>query len=368
MPNFDAENMTYKRRMKLKCILVLFLFLGGCVEEMIITREIEVEKLWKQQSQLEMLTKIKINSLAADDKLFLYGPDFFSWITDENEVKHAATWGYPEFYRLPISSDYFVQVYDFGDEAQIRLTLSEAPELSQAEALIDLKQLASDFRGIDFGYFYQSSGIDINANGQCLVPIKSNNPNGDLIAYLFNVSVQRGLKINVTDTVRITIPNPSPLTKPTISCSKGIKDYFIYSAYGGTYKIYSDGRHKKLMDTDVLNIFYHADRLVALKEPSQIFISEDDGETWESFDNYPNYFVMARYFSLGDSLVATRNSEIFSVKFNGTNFTIRPLENEGLETNEITAISEFGDSIYASTYSGVFFRGKAMFFDPLKEN
>ncbi len=341
-------------------LTVLTILLIGCKEEVIVIKEIELVKSWSTQIQFENLTKIKTNSFATDRYLFVYGPEFFSSIDETNQVSHAFTrLDYPKFFRLPISKYFFLE----AEGKWLRFTNSEYPVYDEAAASIDLQTLEPDFIEINFGGSYQIGAIDINENGQCLVPIYTKSTENNIIAYLFNTSLKDEMKIRISDTTKISIFNPSPIESQYVNCLKAIKDYFIISVDGGTFKIYSNGDYKKILDTSIYNIFRHGDTLYALKQFRQLFISKDEGETWDSFQNYPDYLVLANYFVLGDSIIASRNSDMFTVKFSDNQYIIRPLLNDGLESNEITSISQFRDSIYVSTYSGLYFKGKSKFYE-----
>ncbi|MBL7835120.1 MAG: hypothetical protein JNK18_14265 [Cyclobacteriaceae bacterium] len=344
-------------------ILILMLTLTGCVEEVEVVKEIEITKSWSTQIAFDNLTKIKTNTLATDAHLFVYGPKFFSSIDEENQVSHAFTrLNYPTFFRLPISKNYFIE----AEGKWLRFASSKYPVRDENSAWIDLQALDPSFQGINFGSKYQIGAIDINTLGQCMVPIYTVSPGNNVTAYLFETTIKDDMKIEVSDTIKVSIPNSSAIPSEYVYCSKAIKDYFIISLDNSTFKIYSNGEHKKIIDTSIFNVFLHGNTLYALKQFNQLYISKNDGETWEFYENYPDYLVLANYFVLGDSLIATRNSDIFSVKFNGNQYKIRPLLNDGLETNEITSVSEFKDSIYVSTYSGLYFKGKSKFYEGKK--
>jgi hypothetical protein len=345
-------------------LTVLTILLIRCKEEVIVVKEIEVMKSWSTQIQFENLTKIKTNSFATDRYLFVYGPEFFSSINEANQVSHAFTrLDYPKFFRLPISKNFFLE----AEGKWLRFANSEYPVYDQGASWIDLQTLESDFKVINFGSSYQIGAIDINENGQCLVPIYTKSTGSDIVAYLFNTTVKDEMKIEISDTTKISISNPSPTQSQYVNCLKAVKDYFILSVDGGTFKIYSNGDYNKILDTSIFNIFRYGDTLYALKQFGQLFISKNDGETWDSFQNYPDYLVLANYFVLGDSIIASRNSDMFTVKFKDNQYIIRPILNDGLESNEITSISQFRDSIYVSTYSGLYFKGKSKFYDSKKE-
>ncbi len=191
------------------------------------------------------------------------------------------------------------------------------------------------------------------------------------MAYLFSVEESDEFlrPITVTDTVKIEIREPDFLfARPYFA--KGFTDYFILSTETGTYKIYADGTHRRVIAWVTNNVFRHDGKLYALASEetaftTRIFISTDEGENWTpySFPAYPAELRTASYYTLGDSLIATLGANLFALNFQDLDFTIRTLENEGLDGSSVTSASVFNDSIFLATYSGVYARQREAFFE-----
>src|SRR5688572_10298167 len=75
-------------QMRHSLVWIVFFLLWSCTEEVVVTKEIEVKKSWTEKPEFTGRTKIKIHSFSTEKSLFVYGPGFFSVVTDKNEVVH----------------------------------------------------------------------------------------------------------------------------------------------------------------------------------------------------------------------------------------------------------------------------------------
>jgi hypothetical protein len=357
------------RHLPVFLLILIEILLVGCDKEKPGVNPETSASTWLTKAQFKGLAKIKMNSLVTVDHLFVYGPEYFSVINKSGRVVHNLTrLRYPAFHRLPVSEAYFVE----AETPWLRFASSLNPVYDEAAAWVDIRTLSPDVKGINYGSKYPVSAIDINEKGQCLVPVYSNTATStsEIILYLFTVAPDDDANVKVADIVRVTLSNLNS-SNQFVYCAKGIKDYFIVSVDGATFKVYSDGQAKKVINTSVSNLFQYGDKLYALKQPDQLFISKTDGEAWEAYEGYPDALVLANYFVIADSIIATTQSDLYTVNLSGNKYAVKQLNkyavkqlnNDGLETNEITSLSLFGDSVYVSTYSGVFVKHKNQFFE-----
>lgn len=95
---------------------------------------------------------------------------------------------------------------------------------------------------------------------------------------------------------------------------------------------------------------------------SDILVSSDNGETWSVFisNSNPEYLNLT-YQNLGDELYAYRSSQFWKVTLSGNSLNFEELDNDGLETNQITGINKVGKYAFISTLSGLFYRDTASF-------
>jgi hypothetical protein len=350
--------ITPKNMNRLLLLFIILIAAFACTKDEIDVKKVEPSASWKEDPRFTNLSKIIINSFTTEEKLLLYGPMLFASISKDNQIVRYALWfSYPEYFRLPISSQYFVKTH----EEYVYFTSSDYP-VTDYYGRLNLKELEPTFKKIDFGSLYQTGAISINDVGQCLIPLQTTNPNNIIVTYIFNISVQNEYFVKITDTTKIILENPSPDPYPGVYFTKAIGNDFIVAAHGATFKVYQNGTSKLVLNNSLQNIFSHAGKLYGFKQFEKLYISEDNGESWVLNNHFPDSFVIANYFSIGDSVVASINSDIFTINLSKDRIKINDLNNEGLEGNEITSISEFNDSIYVSTYSGVFLKNKADFF------
>jgi hypothetical protein len=281
--------------MKVQTILtVLTLALLGCDKDVITVEEPKEITPWTIHKNFSDLAKVNITSISTSKFLYTYGPDFFSNINNKDEVSHAFNrLKHPSSARLPISETYYIEI----DSKWVRFANSEWPVNNDRSAWVDLTKLASDFAYVNTGtgHLNRHGSIAINDKAQCLIPIITTDLKKDIVAYLFSTQVEDISYVKVTDTIRLNITNPSPVKSQIVYLTKGIKDYFIISVDGGTFKVTGDGQIKKVINTSFDNLFVSQGKLYGLKEPNLVYISENDGETWESLNGFPENSVLAHY-------------------------------------------------------------------------
>ncbi len=349
--------------MKAWNVFVIAVLLTGChreTEEII--KEVEVEKkpAWSQRKWfIEGVSHIKLNTHVTEENLFLYGPNFMNNINLDGSVSGGYLFmRYPAFYKLPIADDWFVET----DENFIRFNSNLNPA-SEGAKIVDVKGLDPDYTSVYLSS-YVVKQIDVNDVNECLVPIIKAETGVEF--YRFKIGVGELSMVSILDTMKIDLPE-----KVGPQAVFGEKDYFIVSFSDPSddsrdvYKIYPDGSNKKISDQYFHNIFRISNnRLLATgtNYPSRIHFSEDDGETWTTYADADIHLVMMDYKMVGDSIVGFSWSNLYSVKYTNNSYSIRVLENDGLENTEITSVAAFNDSVFVTTYAGVYVRSKADFF------
>jgi hypothetical protein len=132
------------------------------------------------------------------------------------------------------------------------------------------------------------------------------------------------------------------------------KEKFFVSTDQGTYIAYPNGTYKSLSQfkSYLTDIFTYHDTLYTLTYSQTLYRSTDQGETWSYFaSNFPS--GQAKSFHIGKETYFYIYSQIFHVDF--TTGEIKELDNSGLEYNEITSINQFGDKVWITTLSGMFY-------------
>lgn len=134
-----------------------------------------------------------------------------------------------------------------------------------------------------------------------------------------------------------------------------IKDKFFIGTNIGNFIAYPDGSYKRLSQINGVaeDMFTYNDTLYVLTSNSELYSSVDDGENWVDFaSNFPSN--QARHFYIGDSVYFYVYSQLFHADFNSGK--VQELDNSGLEGNAITSVNLFGDKVWVTTLSGLFYK------------
>lgn len=316
---------------------------------------------WHPHPAFRLETKIVLNSHSTKDKIFFYGPRFFFALDKSGRVTNAGTiLSYPGLSYLPIADDFFVRA---GISGNVTFANSEFPGWDEGEAFVAINPLEPQFKNLILTYYHAWPTIETNESNQCIVPIEVDGMENYQF-YLFNVNRSDGGLIHVTDTVKVTLPAEGNQWI-YIKNIHGFSDYFIVSTGHGVFKIYGDGKFKKLIDYGVQMFTANKGRLFGFEQPQRLHVSDDEGETWKTYEGLPELLSISDYSNVGDSLVGYSRDGLFTFKLDGINYSLRPLDNDVVKGNEITSITEFQDSVYVTTMSGVFVKSKRYFFDGL---
>jgi hypothetical protein len=68
-------------------------------------------------------------------------------------------------------------------------------------------------------------------------------------------------------------------------------------------------------------------------------------------------------FTIKDSLIGVHRDNIYTLKWDNTNYTTRFLKNDGFENVKINGIEVLKDSVYVATTSGLFVKSVKAFFE-----
>ena len=132
--------------------------------------------------------------------------------------------------------------------------------------------------------------------------------------------------------------------------------------------IREDGTIKRVFGANETDICYKWQGILyAVEEYNSILLSKDDGETWQRATGTPDAFNFTSYHTVSDSLVVVTHgsdNQIFTLKWQGSNYTIRALKNDGFGQGDITGLEQLGDTVYVGTTGGLFKRPLSQFFEP----
>jgi hypothetical protein len=343
-----------------KVLFLLVICFIGCEKEKVNVKQ----PSWEPHPQFELASKVKFNSYSTNDELYLYGPYYFSVLDKQGQVKNYTTvLDYPYGKKLAITKDLYVEMSLISH--YMRIAKVKDPENSNLSPLVDLKLYDEYFTNFNFDSYAYNPSLAINDLNQLLISVYTNTPDNKVYVYLLDVDIT-SLVLKIANFKKIAIPGVANLGGSHPNYIKAIDDFFLVSTADGTQKVYSDGAVKKVLNSRILEVFKKNGKLYAFFEPDKLYISKDNGETWKEFVGIDSRIVNALYYNVGDSLTFYKGSQLFSAKFEEANYSIRELKNEGIEGNQITSISEFNDSVFVTSYSGVFYKSKSHFFESKK--
>lgn len=336
--------------------LLLAMLMLGCSEDVVVFKLIKPS--WSSHPSFTLTNKVKLNSFTSGQSLFLYGPSYFSILKNDQAVHYVTYFDYPFGKKLPINDNFFVST----NNSFIGFWPVAQPDFAAATVYFDMKDYDKDFYKVNFDLSAGKENMSINNANQCLVPYYSNNPDNKISLFLFDIGNLTAPYLYLKKGQRITINEPANVFLGNVSYIKPIDNFFIVSTASSTYKILSNGTVQQIFTYKIDEAFKWAGEIYAVSKTSLIAKSADGGVTWNQFAGTPA-LATGTYYILGDSLVLNYNDAIFSAKFKLPSYSLRELKNDGLEGNLVTSVSGLNDSIYVTTYSGVYYKSRKGFFE-----
>jgi hypothetical protein len=191
--------------------------------------------------------------------------------------------------------------------------------------------------------------------------------------YGFANSVQLGSATNINLT-----PAPSTLGFATGNYySYSFFDKFFIMLSGQFYRVDTLGNIKSFgygpvssMDGSVLKMFSLQNYLFGIYHSSTkyyMIVSTDFGENWSVFaSDIDPWFSDITFQNIDGNLYGFFMSQIWKFSLSGNTLNYVELDNDGLETNQITGINKAGKYVFVSTLSGLYYRDTTDFETPRK--
>lgn len=351
--------------------LLALVLLSSCEkEEIIVIQEIEKEYTWKSKKGFEFEHATQLNSYATDHHLYTLGINSFTAMLP-NSVTDSRGLNYEHFNlfsqlpitsKFPISAEYFIS-YTEKEPAKLKLSPTQNPSALTPErptALsISLPALDKAFQSFNFISASSGESFAINSRGQALVPYQYFTENAPvrLRALLLDVQAKQMHGATLVDTVQTKKINLGGIHDGFLVFLKAVdENFFISPNYNETYRIGTDGVATKVLNERMYEIFKDGNRLYALGASHKGYLSTDGGLSWQSHFTFPTEMAWLTYTSINGKIIGYRNAQIFEITTSPSAITIKELDNSGLEGKGITSVSKFGDKVYVTTYSGVFYR------------
>ncbi len=351
----------------------LFYLVLSCTTEKIVTVEVEVEKenSWKEVTRFTREDKIIINTSRDENGIYFQQPGYMTAYRLKNGkielnqyIKSLLT--YDIYNKLPLNSNYMPIPYR---DSLISLTIKDDFVSSDYSSTLFLKRIDTSFHKIAYPWMREEIMV-INNNGVLLIHYyDKNGAKSNYKFFLIGVGINKSKYpfIYTTFTKIVEIEKSvKGLVGHQLIYFASIDDYFIIDlGDDGVYKMYQDGNFKKVIDgySGFNFVYKYNNVLYAAVEPQDLYKSFDNGDSWTKYSTNSWILGRGKHNLISDSLVGFYQDNIFTQVWNGDDYTLRFLKNDGLEYKKITGIEFLGDTVYVGTLSGLFVKPLSNFFE-----
>ena len=369
---------------KLLFLIATLTLTTACKKE-IETITVPVDKMysWTEIKQITGSQKIIVQITKSASSLYLQMVAYLGTITPQSSAStksryySAYTYAYNPLpsdlrNRLPMNSNFYVNQSPIKDSVLLAYPTAYFPPTNYP-CSISLPQL--DPHGLRYvnnlvGPYFSFGAI--NRNDYLLVGYVTDKISDNALHFVLSKLSAPAASYSgpiVADSRTLTVPVSNFPTFQTIAT---IDDYFLVDCYNaGLYKITQDGKAKQVFNgyTGITNFYKWQGTLYAVQSDGQngLLTSTDDGETWQRHTGVPNYFHYSTFCIVGDSLVGISHgiatNSLYTLRWQGLNYRVRELKNDGLNQADFTDLVQFGDTVYLGTTGGLFKRPLNKFFE-----
>jgi hypothetical protein len=371
---------------KASIMLLAVLLATACKKEVekIVVQEVDKQYSWSEVQQLYGLQKVILGMSKDANSIYFQQPSWFGVLTPSPTAAARRTYHYYEGAigpigtivlpsdvqtRFPLGPNFFA--YPYHSDSVLLALPTAPPLLANQGAEIHLHRLdpnATVFAN-NRGYVPLQFGA-INTNDQLLVNYLTNKLSDPNLHFTLS-KVTTYFGIVTAKTQLLQVPLSSTGTYAGFSTVAAIDDYFLVNAFNqGIYKITSDGTARQVFGSAAVVNYYKWQGIVYAVEGNgskAVIKSTDNGETWQRFTGVPSYFGVSTFRPVGDSLVGISHTiatnSLYTLRWQGNNYRVRELKNDGLGKADFTDIVQLGDTVYLGTSNGLFKRPLSKFFE-----
>ena len=368
-----------KQYLTLAFIALLF---AQCTEEKIEIQELEIEKefSWESHPNFQYDNAIQINSFANDQFCFFMGINSMSSMVEEGTSHPSSILGghilhynldnqHPLYAKFPICDTYCVTESARGNQwISLKPNLSPILIMGSKTSWVDINIAEIDPYFMKVSHIHSNNGESILMNNnQTLVMYQTTiEKNSRLRALLIDVNITKERTNYILDTLKTQILEFGPYHQFQESNYSFDGSFYICPSSEETYRISKAGQLTKVVNAGFKRLFKYDNVLVGFSfSNSDAYISTDNGQTWKNEFKVPiPELYLLSYTKINDKLVGFYNSQVFEISFSDgfKEYTIKELDNYGLEGKKITSLSMFNKKVYTTTLSGVFTRDIDDFF------
>lgn len=354
--------------MKHKFTLALAgLFLIVACEKRTEILEIPTEKKysWIEKKRFTGTEKIFLSSGRGTSSIYLQQPYSFTALSNQNTTTAITVFaaGLPTDIeiRMPINGDFCA--FPFSDTT-LRVINNAQPLVSPSGGYFNLKKIDPSLSSIQKYYYTLFKSMAINKNGALLLAYFNNRASQPLTFMLLKIKTSPTYPyVDTLFTKKIAIPKTG--VDAYVRHIAAVNDYFLLDlSSNGIYKIKEDGSFNRVYGPATIDAFYEwQGKIYGHGEGDRLLISSNNGDSWQEFGGINSSMTFSNYYVIKDSLIGVYRDNLFTLKWNDSNYKQRFLKNDGVEGTRINGVEILGDTVFLATTSGLFVRPLKVFFE-----
>lgn len=262
---------------------------------------------------------------------------------------------------MPINGDFCAFPYS---DTILRVINNAQPLASPSGGYFNLKKIDPSLSSIQKYYFTLFKSMAINKNGNLLLAYFNNRASQPLTFMLLKIKTSPSYPyVDTLFTKKIAIPKTG--VDAYVRHIAAVNDYFLLDlSSNGIYKIQENGIFNRVYGSATIDAFYAwQGKIYAHGEGDRLLISTNEGDGWQEFSGLNTSMTFSNYYVINDSLVGVYRDNLFTLKWNASNYKQRFLKNDGVEGTRINGVEILGDTVFLATTSGLFARPLKVFFD-----
>ena len=329
--------------------------------------EIPVEKKysWVEKKRFTGTEKIFLSSGRSANSIYLQQPYNFTALTNQNAATgitvYAAALPTDIEIKIPINGDFCAFPYS---DTILRVINNTQPLVSPSGGYFNLKKIDPSLTSIQKYYYTLFKSMAINKNGTLLLAYFNKRPVPTLTFMLLKIKTSPDFPyVDTLFTKKIAIPKTS--VDAYVRHIAAVNDYFLLDlSSNGIYKLKENGSFERVYGPATINAFYEwQGKIYGHGEGDRLLISNNNGDTWQEFGGINASMTFSNYYVINDSLIGVYQDNLFTLKWNDSNYKQRFLKNDGVEGTRINGVEVLGDTVFLATTSGLFARPIKGFFD-----
>lgn len=336
------------------------------------------KNIWINDNSVQFSEKYITSLLCAGGDVYFVTPDKF--------IKYDNGRGEAWFHRLPSSyvlfdqykhgifSDCFIVSYD---QSTIQIKHTEWGFVGGGSVYIPIEEIDSTLTSIGKSGFvspdnkrFITSATYGDSAGVLLFSI-----NCDIDSLLYEVNspthfsmVSKRIGISADSLITFSsfklVPNYALTLPPILYVTQ---DNFIAGMAGETFLIDVKGDVTPLFHGEIGELLEVGDSFVSFASvytdstqwESKFLRSNDDGATWESMSSEGNGTLLPPDNNMAANVngipIFYRNDQLWRVERTVSGYSIRELDNSGIEGNQISGVTFYDDKVIVTTLSGLFY-------------